>query len=219
MTAAKPPGPNAPPLTATDFRQALLDLLPQGWAWPREADTRTYALCDGFAREYARSADRLMTVVTAELWPPATFELLPEWEASAGLPDNCVAGSETLEERRLQLVNRLTARGGQSPAFYLSIATRLGYDAELEEFRPFTVGRDECGGAIPLGLPSLRFFWRVRVFGPRVTWFRAGSGVLGRDPFATIARAEDLECLLQRLKPAHTRVIVGYEGDAAVPAA
>ena len=210
----KPPGPNTAPLTATDFRQALLDLLPQGWAWPRDEDTGIYALCDGLAQEYARSAERLMDLVARELWPPATFELLPEWEAMAGLPDDCVAGSGALEERRLQLVNRLTARGGQTPAFYLSIAERLGYSATLEEFRPFTVGRDECGGTVPIGTETLRFYWRVRVLEPRVTWFRAGAGICGQDPLATIVRAEDLECLLQRYKPAHTRVIVGYEGDA-----
>jgi uncharacterized protein YmfQ (DUF2313 family) len=51
----------------------------------------------------------------------------------------------------------------------------------------------------------------VRITEPRVTLFRAGASQAG-DLLGKITRAEDLECLLARRKPAHTTCIVSYEG-------
>ena len=52
---------------------------------------------------------------------------------------------------------------------------------------------------------------RVRVIGARLTPFRTGSSRCG-DALLKISRADDLECKLMRLKPAHTRLIFSYQG-------
>ena len=46
---------------------------------------------------------------------------------------------------------------------------------------------------------------------PSLIWFRTGSGggQTGVDPHLRIGRADDLECLLERWKPAHTRNHLG----------
>lgn len=93
----------------------------------------------------------------------------------------------------------------------------------IEEFRPFTCGLSECSlgqNADGVFLTSyaitdvvaFRDYWRVNVSGPRVTWFVCGLSECGRDPLAKISRAVDLECILNRLKPAHTDLIFAYEG-------
>jgi uncharacterized protein YmfQ (DUF2313 family) len=63
-----------------------------------------------------------------------------------------------------------------------------------------------------LGPPANRFYWTVHVSGQRLTWFRvgAGGGQTGVDPHLRIGLAEELECLLNRWKPAHTKIIFDY---------
>jgi len=61
-----------------------------------------------------------------------------------------------------------------------------------------------------LGPPENRFFWTVHVHVADLQWFRASSGQTGVDPHLRIGLADDLECLLNRWKPAHTEIIFDY---------
>ena len=63
-----------------------------------------------------------------------------------------------------------------------------------------------------LGPPANRFYWTVHVSGEKLVWFRvgAGGGQTGVDPMLRIGLADDLECLLNRWKPAHTKIIFDY---------
>lgn len=68
-----------------------------------------------------------------------------------------------------------------------------------------------------LGPPENRYYWTVHVDAARLTWFRSGGGggELGVDPHLRIGLATDLECLLNRWKPAHTVIIFDYSGLTA----
>jgi uncharacterized protein YmfQ (DUF2313 family) len=63
-----------------------------------------------------------------------------------------------------------------------------------------------------LGPETNRFYWTVHVSGVKLVWFRVGSGggQTGVDPHLRIGLADDLECLLNRWKPAHTKIIFDY---------
>jgi uncharacterized protein YmfQ (DUF2313 family) len=61
-----------------------------------------------------------------------------------------------------------------------------------------------------LGPPENRFYWKVHVHQARLSWFRVNSGQCGVDPHLQIGLATDLECVLQRWKPAHTQIIFDY---------
>ena len=63
-----------------------------------------------------------------------------------------------------------------------------------------------------LGPPANRFFWTVHVDQAKLVWFRCASGQCGVDPHLRIGLADDLECLLNRWKPAHTQIIFDYSG-------
>jgi len=65
-----------------------------------------------------------------------------------------------------------------------------------------------------LGPPENRFYWAVHVHKTSLIWFRTGGGggQTGVDPHLRIRRAEDLECLIERWKPAHTQIIWDYSG-------
>jgi len=69
-----------------------------------------------------------------------------------------------------------------------------------------------------LGPPSNRFYWTVHVGSLGLIWFRvgAGGGQTGVDPHLRITIAEDLACLLNRWKPAHTEIIFDYS-DVSPP--
>ncbi|WP_028586660.1 YmfQ family protein [Desulfocurvus vexinensis] len=196
--------------SAQDFQAQLQALQPPGAALPQDMDSTwgqfLAALAGELARVDARSDDLL-----DEVDPRSTLELLPDWERVCALPDACTGDATTLQERRRAVVRVLTARGGQSPAYFQAVASELGYSVIIEEFRPFIAGASRCGDVLN-GPATVRHTWRVRVLGPRVTWFRAGASRCG-DLLGAIARAQDLECVLGRLAPAHTHLIVAYEED------
>ncbi|NUB17341.1 DUF2313 domain-containing protein [Azospirillum brasilense] len=74
--------------TRADFRSAAQALLPRGRVWPRESGTVQGQVLDGLAASYERqTADAAALLVDA--FPASTTQLLPEWEASLGLPDAC----------------------------------------------------------------------------------------------------------------------------------
>jgi len=63
-----------------------------------------------------------------------------------------------------------------------------------------------------LGPLENRYYWSVHVHDAKLTWFRTESGQTGVDPHLRIGIADDLECLLNRWKPAHTEIIFDYSG-------
>lgn len=195
--------------SADAYLSQLQALLPQGAAWPRDPDATLTKVLSGLAGELARVDARGGDLVE-EADPRTTFELLEEWERVAGLPDDCTGEAGTIQERRAALVDRLTATGGQSIAYFKTVAAALGYTIEVEEFRPFVCGLARCGDPLNGG-HDVRHTWRTAVPGPRVTLFRTGASACG-DRLGAIDRASDLECRLTKLKPAHSELVFNYEG-------
>lgn len=205
-----------------DAYLALLQgLLPTGPAWTREPDAVMTDFLSVAAGGFADVHERAMQILE-EADPRTTIEMLAEWEADHGLPDSCTGGNGSIQERQATLVQKIISTGGQSRPYFTALAAALGYDIEITEFKPFVCGYSFCGvgilhdthGYTETGITddaALRFNWRVKVLGPRVTFFRCGLSECGRDPMAKISRADDLECILYRLKPAHTNLIFAYE--------
>lgn len=226
------------PRTAAGYAHALAALLPVGEIWPRDPASRLMGTVRALARVMAAWAARVERFLLIEAFPPTSEDMLTDWERVLGLPEPCFPLALTLEERRLQIREKLARRpGAQSRAYFYGLAERLGYHEPgpspyqlplqlpgpagrlnritIREHRPFMAGVSRCGDPRwEIGDPTMRFVWTVSVPGARLTWFRAGGngGRAGQDPHLRIARADDLECLLQQLKPAHTRLIFAYEG-------
>lgn len=186
-------------------------LLPRGFVWPRSLTSVMRRLGLALAAEFARIHARAESLLV-EADPATTVEMLPEWEEFAGLPDRCNPLVQTRRERLQALRTRLTDVGGSSFDRYTRLATSLGYDIEIMNFRPFEFGRSAFGGGDQCGDADLRSLMRIKVLGPRVTRFEFGMSEFGRDPMARIARAEDLECRLDHIVHSHVTLQVGYEG-------
>lgn len=192
---------------ADEYAGMLSALLPTGAAWPRSPETALMKLLRSLAEEMARVESRA-ALLLAETDPATTTELLPDWERVVGLPDPCVTQAQTVAERRAALAGRITAIGGQSVAFFVQLAARLGYEVTIDEFR--SADEATAAGVLFVG-DEWAHIWRVNV--PTtvgITPFMVGSGSVG-EPLRAWSN-EVLECQFNRFKPAHTRVLFAYAG-------
>lgn len=195
-------------LTATDYLAQLQALLPQGPAWPRDAEAELTRLLSAWAAELARVDGRAVDLVE-EADPRTTTELLSDWERVAGLPDPCVealAGTQTTAQRRAALLAKLTTIGGQSAAYYIALAASLGYTITVSEFTPFQAGHSEAGD--PITNDEWGFAWQVNAPDESIVVFAAGRSCAG-EPLRAWGN-ELLECVITRLRPAHTHVLFAY---------
>jgi len=196
---------SVPAWTAGDLLSAFQQLLPRGRAWPREpaaVQTQTLAtLMPTFQRLTARAANLLV-----DAFPSTTVELLPEWQATLGLPDPCAGPSPALAQEQAQVVARFIAGGGQSIAYFTAFAATLGYDITITQFAPFRVGVSTVGS--PLYGDAWAFAWQVNAPNVTVDFFVVGNSQIG-SPLQAFTNTV-LECELARLSPAHTTVIFNF---------
>jgi uncharacterized protein YmfQ (DUF2313 family) len=131
----------------TDFLAAAQALLPQGRAWPRDPAAKLTALLDGWARAYA-TVDARQSNLLIDAFPASTVELLPEWEATLGLPDPCLGQLPTIAQRQAQVLARIRATGGQSIPYLIAFAAVLGFAVGIQEFAPFRAGVSHAGDSL-----------------------------------------------------------------------
>jgi uncharacterized protein YmfQ (DUF2313 family) len=157
----------------------------------------------------ALDAAHASALVVAEAISPAGADglWLADWERVLGLPDVCAGGyGQTQAERIAAAVSKVRQRGGQSRAYFISVAKALGYDITIEEYAVYT-----CESACdqPICDEPWRFAWTVRAPETTIREFTCSSGCA--DPLASWGN-ELLECVINRLKPAHTHALFAYGG-------
>ncbi|MGO2959434.1 MAG: putative phage tail protein, partial [Acetobacter sp.] len=115
-----------PPVFTTEmFQAAFLKLLPNGAIWRKSEGGVAHALGRVFGKIFSKNSDRASNLLI-DANPSFTKELLPEWEETLGLPDPCAGASPTLEQRRAQVMARLTDSGGCSVNYFIEFAKSLG---------------------------------------------------------------------------------------------
>jgi uncharacterized protein YmfQ (DUF2313 family) len=212
------------PRTGTEYAGALRDLLPDGLAWPRDPSSYLQKWCAGNGLIWGDVDASAAQLLTVESDPRAALAMLPDWERNFGLPDPCLAlPPQTIGARQAALVNKMTILGGQSIAFFTSVALSLGYPVTITEYSPYQCGISQCGdtrnaaGAWrwQMGAATIRYFWTVNVGAAPLSWLRCGDGQCGIDSSLTIGEATGLQCRLGQWKPAHTQVLFNYSGLAS----
>ncbi|KWR88759.1 YmfQ family protein [Cupriavidus sp. IDO] len=189
----------APNLTSADYLRAFQALMPRGRVWPRDPDAVQTQVFTGLTQIYARNTARA-NYLLVDAFPATTYELLPEWESTLGLPDPCAGESPTVQQRRAQVVARLANSGGQSAAYYIGFAAKLGYGITVTNFAPFHCGQSTAGQQ--LGNTDWFFAWSVNAPLNTVVRFAAGQSTAG-EPLGSWNN-NVLECELNAVKPAHT---------------
>jgi uncharacterized protein YmfQ (DUF2313 family) len=191
-------------MDAESYLRQLQALLPPGAAWPREDSATLTQTLWALAEEFARVDGRAATL-RDEADPRTTFELLIDWERAFGLPAPCMDGvSQTPQQRRNALVAQVTGIGDQSRQYFIDLAAAAGFTITITEFEPWTFGKPFSE---PLYGQTWRFAWQVNALLDTVGYWTFA------DPFSTPFAwwgNELLECLISRLKPAHTHVLFAY---------
>lgn len=191
---------------ADEYTQQLINLSPTGLAWSEDPESTWVSFLGAIAQEFAR-VDSLSVTLLNEAFPDTTTILLPNWERVAGLPDECSQLGDTYAIRRLNLLQKISSRGGQSIAYFISVGAQLGYPITITEFRPFIVGMSEVGDPV-LEDPLWWFTWRINAPEETIIWFRASVSA-AQEPLASWGN-ERLECIMNKLKPAHTNLLFAY---------
>ncbi len=195
---------STPQYAASDYQVAFKNILPSGDAWPDDINAVTNLTLAGLQPVYERTTARANDLLR-EVVPSSTLELLPEWEATYGLPDPCAGLSPTIEARRAQVVARAGATGGQDIPYLIRFAANLGYPITITQFTPsrfpFRLGQ-------PFGGEAWAHAWQVNALTFTIERFTLGTSSLG-EPFASWGNSV-LQCEMQRIAPAHTIVNFFY---------
>lgn len=196
---------SAPNYSAADYLSAMQALMPRGRVWPKDSDATQTQVLGGLVQVYARNTARANNLLV-DAFPGMSAELLPEWEATLGLPDPCAGVAPTVAARNAQVLARFTGLGGQSAAYYISYAATLGYAITITEFAPARVGQSRVGQ--PLCGPAWAFAWQINAPLNTVIRSRVGTARAG-NPLASWGNAV-LQCELTEIIPAHTIPIFAY---------
>ncbi len=94
--------------TLRNTLQQLSQHLPDGRAWGNKVveGSNTFALLNSCAVAFNRVQIQIQKIAD-EFSIPMSEDLLPEWEESVGLPDECINTLATLAERRENIIFRL----------------------------------------------------------------------------------------------------------------
>ncbi len=192
--------------TPDEYMFALQGLLPHGPAWSRDADAPLTRILSGLSAELSRLDDRADRLIE-ESDPRSTFEMLPDWERIAGLPDACAlltGVSLNVAQRQVALAAKLTSQGGSSIAYFIALAARLGFTVTITEFREWSFDSDDDTA---LSGSDWAYAWQVNAPLNSLSDWTFDSD--DDTPFAWWGN-QLLECALSRYKPAHTTVIFSY---------
>lgn len=199
-------------LTAADYKANLQGLLPHGPAWPSGEDTALADLLDGLAQELAR-VDRRADDLLSESDPRTTYEMLLDWEGAAGLPDACwmlsLLSGNSIGTRKAALLARWTGLGGQSKAYFIDLAEKLGYPGTtITEYKAMTCG-SVCTDSLNTSTVGWCYTWRLNLPETRISVMECTGSCADhlRDWGDDI-----IECVVRKFRPAHTHVIFAYGG-------
>ncbi|MEC5343649.1 putative phage tail protein [Brenneria populi] len=180
-----------------DYTSAIQSLFPVGRVWPRASDSVITTLIRALAAAYQQNdADAIQLLVDA--FPATASALLPEWEATLGLPDDCACNTSNDEIiRRQTVVSKLIGTGGQSAAYFSSLLEAMGYGISIKQFRTARCGLSVCGDAI--NGDRWPYVWEVTV----------------TDAASNAAcTLKLLLCRLEEFSPAHTKLMTSYDAIA-----
>lgn len=149
----------------------------------------------------------LMDVVLDEHQPGKAILSLPDWERNHGLPDSCSGGAAaTVDIRRSNLLERMIGRGNLSRPYYIDKAARLGYPGcTITEYGPMTCA-DPCDS--PANGIEFVGLWKLNVPVPTAVSFMTCQSPC--DSALSSWGNAQLECVITKRKPAHTKVLFGY---------
>jgi uncharacterized protein YmfQ (DUF2313 family) len=158
----------------------------------------------GLASEWLNFRSSLNDVVS-QYNPNNTTSLIEEWEGFVGIPDSCIAVASTLEQRRLNVLLKLSGINVSTAKQFKNVAAILGYSIQVSN------GVDTS--TFPLQLPFLLISQASAPFTIVITLPASlkPAGFPLTLPFKLTAQQPTiLKCLFNKLKPANTQLFFRY---------
>lgn len=191
------------------FLQALANLLPTGFAWPREPSSTLMRVLRGIAAAF-NDLHETTSEVVRQWQPVSTVNRLAEWEEATGLPDPCFGVDQDQALRRKLLLARLRRTAlayddssPSAPDSIVALCASLGYVATARYNIPFRVGRNRVGDR--LGALNGRLWITVTLASEP---FRVGRNRVGDRLRLGPLNGGELACYLKRVLPARYEVNV-----------
>lgn len=192
--------------SVNEYTAALQALMPSGLVWPRQLNGVQTSTLRALARSYQRSDEDARDLLDAA-FPSTATAMLPEWEATLGLPDLCAIGEiDSIIQRQRAVVSKLFGIGGQSVAYFFRVAEALGYTISITQYRQACAGMSVCGDA--LNGDEWPFTWLITAPETTINYAQCGLTYCG-DPLRSWGNKQ-LECRLTVLNPSHTILKFGY---------
>lgn len=193
------------------FVESLSDLLPEGFAWPRDPSSVLMRTIRGIAGSFEEL--HRFTHATVAQWQPYTTTLrMGEWELACGLPDVCFGAGQDFQQRRSLLLRTLRGvdlpyedSSPAAPAVLEAMCAELGIEAVVTYNTPYRVGRDRVGRR--LGLLNGKLYVSSQVLVPR---FRVGVNRVGQRLVPGTNTEAQLLCYLRRVAPARFELNVNF---------
>lgn len=158
----------------------------------------------GLASEWLNFRDKINEVVN-EYNPQKTTALIQEWEEFVGIPDECIPVASTIEQRRLNVLLKLSGINVATEKQFKNVASILGYNIE--------VSNGVSTSTFPLTLPFLLISEASAPFTIVITLSSSIKpiGFPLTFPFTlTSQQPAILDCLFNKLKPANTQLFFRY---------
>ncbi len=186
------------------YKAALIALRPKGIIWEVEDESVESARLDVIAEALADMHTDLLNLIN-ESDHRTTMLMLKDWESDYGLK----ADGLTYQERMANLTAKVKAKGGQSITYFRNLIESLGYKAEIIEHTPFVCGLSVLGSDDELGDEDIVYHWHIKITEQKVIYWRCGASECG-DAFAKYPDTSDINELLNKYKPAHSVLHIGY---------
>jgi uncharacterized protein YmfQ (DUF2313 family) len=220
--------------TPEQYRDMFLELEPLGPAWTKRVSSRWAKLWLSDGEGFSKLEGEILRLLT-EANPLYADAALVDWERVMGLPDECSELGESLETRRGAVIAKLQRPGGQSIDFFLQFLEPFGDVVTVEDdiYPPFLADvslinhrlwelptgllEDGNGNLVVDWYQGWRFVWKITRINHIARWFRAGRETAGNSLVVWASNKEgtdpDLECRINKIKPAHTYVVFEYKTD------
>jgi uncharacterized protein YmfQ (DUF2313 family) len=200
-----------PPVhTATDYLWQFQRLLPRGRIWHRGWGTLQAQHLLTLMPTWARLDERASELITETFPCSVAAEMLPEWEATLGLPD--CEPLDTIQQRQQAVCAKFSMRGGQSIAYFIELAAAYGYQITITQHSAFRV--DINGAEDLLNDAVWDFVWTVTSTTETYIYFSTDLSH-AEEPLVAWGNAQ-LECLINEYAPAHTIPMFEYVDPIAV---
>lgn len=201
-----------------DYLGMVANLLPPGPAWAvevrrnergRVAANNWALLLDAVSKSLQRFDDRCEALVR-EANPRTARQMLPGRYDEAQLPFGCLDRAQNPTQMRAEVLYSWAAVGGASPAYFVAILAKLDIPFRLREFRRARV-ETATVETTPLYGDEWCHWWQVSAVDTSYRHFRADDSTAG-EPLQEWG-ANAIICLINTLKPAHTRVLFRFVAD------